>query len=200
MNSVWGKGDPETLRLLHKEKIRGVWLNLAAGDGRYNSLLLKKADIVVASDTDRTALRRLCRNTPPALKRKLRVAVFDMAKKFPFKAQYFDGVFCTGTLHLLPKAKLRHTIQEMTRVLKPRGKIIIDFAAGIKRTLPSGKQHIIRGEPRYSLSQARATLTKALSGYTLRMQHAAVPEETVKTSGRRYIFSCDFLLVVGKKR
>lgn len=40
--SIWGSGDPKTIKLLNKQKIKGVWLNLAAGDGRYNNILLKK--------------------------------------------------------------------------------------------------------------------------------------------------------------
>ena len=50
--SIWGTGDKDTLELLKKVEIRGKWLNLAAGDGRYNLNLLEKADFVVASDID----------------------------------------------------------------------------------------------------------------------------------------------------
>ncbi len=199
-SSIWGKEDPETLALLRKERIRGVWLNLAAGDGRYNTLLLKKADKVVASDIDEKALKKLYYSTPPIIRKKLSIVTFDLTKKFPFKARHFDGVFCTGTLHLLPQAKLRHTIQEMTRVLKPHGKLIIDFAADIKRTLPSGKQHIIGNEPQYTLRQARAILKKLLVNFNMKVYESAVPEETIITKGRSYVFSCDFLLVVGKKQ
>lgn len=34
-SSIWGTGDKATLALLRKIKLHGIWLNLAAGDGRY---------------------------------------------------------------------------------------------------------------------------------------------------------------------
>ena len=54
---IWGFGDKNTLGLLEKTEIRGKWLNLAAGDGRYNLKLLEKADYVVTSDIYKSALR-----------------------------------------------------------------------------------------------------------------------------------------------
>src|SRR3989344_7536359 len=81
--SIWGTGDKDTLELLKKIGIRGKWLNLAAGDGRYNLNLLEKADFVVASDIDESALNKLWQNTPDDFKTKLQTKVFDITKKFP---------------------------------------------------------------------------------------------------------------------
>ena len=50
--SIWGSGDEFTLGVLENTKINGNWLNLASGDGRYNSILLSKANFVTASDID----------------------------------------------------------------------------------------------------------------------------------------------------
>ena len=68
--SIWGTGDKDTLQLLKKIEIHGKWLNLAAGDGRYNLNLLKKADFVVTSDIDESALSKLWHNTPDKYKQK----------------------------------------------------------------------------------------------------------------------------------
>src|SRR3989344_1657398 len=76
--SIWGVGDKDTLELLKKIEIRGKWLNLAAGDGRYNLNLLEKADSVVASDIDESALDKLWQNTPEQFKSKLKTKVFDI--------------------------------------------------------------------------------------------------------------------------
>src|SRR3990167_2199248 len=134
--SIWGTGDKDSLELLKKIEIHGKWLNLAAGDGRYNLNLLEKADSVVASDIDESALDKLRQNTPDELRAKLQTEVFDVTKKFPFENDSFDGVFCTGTLHLFPTEILRQILSEIDRILKPSGRILIDFATDIKRILP----------------------------------------------------------------
>src|SRR3989338_9201956 len=71
--SICGTGDEDTMELLKKIQIRGEWLNLAAGDGRYNLNLLRKADFVVASDIDESALSKLWHNTPEQYKKKLKI-------------------------------------------------------------------------------------------------------------------------------
>ena len=130
--SIWGIGDKETLKLLYQEEIKGKWLNLAAGDGRYNLNLLKKADFVVASDIDESALSKLWHTTPESYRTKLEIKVFDITKSIPFDDASFDGIFCAGILHLFPRDIFRKIFYEMDRILKPNGKIIIDFATDIK--------------------------------------------------------------------
>lgn len=92
-NSIWGIGDKDTLQLLKKIQIHGKWLNLAAGDGRYNLSLLQKADLVVVSDIDESALSKLWYNTANEYRSKLKIKSFDITKKFPFENKSFDGVF-----------------------------------------------------------------------------------------------------------
>jgi ubiquinone/menaquinone biosynthesis C-methylase UbiE len=126
--SIWGPGDPLTLKLIAETEICGRWLNLAAGDGRYNLELLKKANEVVASDIDKSALSKLWHTTPKEYRKKLSIRVFDITERFPFDDASFNGVFCTGILHLFPKQVLKCIVGEITRVLKPGGMVIIDFA------------------------------------------------------------------------
>src|SRR3989344_6239278 len=160
--SIWGTGDKGTLELLKKTGIIGKWLNLAAGDGRYNLNLLEKADFVVASDIDESALNKLWQNTPDDFKTKLQTKVFDITKKFPFENNSFDGMFCTGTLHLFPKEILRQIFSEIDRILKPSGRILIDFATDIKRILPNGKLYIRKSEPQYKNEEDTKFLTELL--------------------------------------
>lgn len=197
--SIWGGGDKKTLEVIGKRDFNGRWLNLAAGDGRYNNFLLKRASEVVVTDLDPGALDKLKVNTPENLKNKLKTKVFNILDTFPFEDRCFDGVFSTGTLHLFPKEKLIEIFKEIDRVLKPRGDIFIDFATDIKRILPSGKLKIKVNETRYTISEAKELLKKLLPNYTLKMIKSEVPEEVVKIGKLQYIFSCRFLLVVGNK-
>ena len=198
--SIWGTGDKDTLELLKKIEINGKWLNLAAGDGRYNLNLLEKADFVVASDIDESALNKLEQNTPDKFKQKLQTKVFDITKKFPFENKSFDGVFCTGTLHLFPEEILRQIFSEIDKILKSNGRILIDFATDIKRILPNGKLYIRKSEPQYKIEEATKFLKGLLKNYEVQIVKSEVPEEEIKTRGFVYMFSCKFILLVADKK
>src|SRR3989344_7036865 len=124
--SIWGKGDKLTLRVLGKLQLKGYWLDLAAGDGRYVPELLSKVDKLVAADIDKDSLLKLLDNVSKEKRSKIEIKVFDIAKKLPFADKSFDGVFCTGTLHLFHKRVLDSIISEVDRILKPKGNVIID--------------------------------------------------------------------------
>lgn len=197
--SIWGTGDKDTLELLRKIKISGKWLNLAAGDGRYNLDLIKKADFVVTSDIDKSALSKLWHNTPPKYRTKLDSKAFDITKKFPFKNNSFDGVFCTGTLHLFPKKILRQIISEIDRILKLNGKVIIDFATDIKRTSLSGKSIIFGKEPLYTLKDAKSTLKNLFRNYWIQIYESEVVED-FETANLPYTLNCKFVILIADKK
>ncbi|MEK6900711.1 MAG: methyltransferase domain-containing protein [Nanoarchaeota archaeon] len=198
--SIWGTGDKDTLTFLEKIKINGKWLNLSAGDGRYNLNLLEKADSVVASDIDNSALDKLWQNTPDTFKPKLKTEVFDITQTFPFKDSSFDGVFCTGTLHLFPKEMLRHIFLEIDRILKPQGEIIMDFATDIKRLLPESQLYLKKSEPQYTLKEAEKFLKELLKEYKVQIVESKVPEEEIKIQNVVYKFSCKFILLNADKK
>ncbi len=197
--SIWGAGDKGTLELLKKTEIHGQWLNLAAGDGRYNLDLLKKADFVVASDIDASALSKLWHNTPEKYRSRLGTKVFDITKKFPFEDNSFDGVFCTGTLHLFPKEILEEIILKINRVLKPRGRVIIDFATDIRRISPEGKLIFFGDEPRYTLGEAKRTFKNLFRNYKIKIYELEVLEEDFTQASPPYKLSCKFLILVADK-
>ena len=196
--SIWGEEDKATLRVLNKTKIKGKWLNLAAGDGRYNSILLKKANFVVASDKNKNDLKILLANTPRKYKSKLEIKVFDLTKKFPYKDNSFDGVFCTGTLHLFPRKILVKILKEIDRVLKSKGKIIIDFATDINRITSTGKFVKMGNEPLYTLKVAKQILDKSFKNYNLKIIQSEVRPQIIKAR-IPYKFSCKFLILSADK-
>lgn len=196
--SIWGTGDKDTLGLLRKIEIHGKWLNLAAGDGRYNLDLLKKADYIVASDIDKSALSKLWHNTPKNYREKLDTKALDITKKFPFEDGLFDGIFCTGTLHLFPKKILRKIIFEINRVLKPNGQVIIDFATDIKRVSPSGKLIIFGKEPLYRLQDAKKTLKDLFKNYKMQMSESEVVED-FEAANPPYTLNCKFIILIADK-
>ncbi len=198
-SSIWGNGDEETLKLLEKEQIKGKWLNLAAGDGRYNLNLLSKADFVVASDIDESALSKLYHTTPERLRSRLETKAFDITKPFPFENDSFDGIFCAGTLHLFPKNVFRRISCEMDRILAPGGKVIIDFATNIKRISPEGRLIVFGDEPQYTLGEAKELLKDLFRKYKVKTRELRVFEEEFSAANPPYEFSCRGVLLVAVK-
>lgn len=199
--SIWGTGDKDTFELLDKIEIRGKWLNLAAGDGRYNLKLLEKADYVVASDINGCALAKLSRTTPERYKSKLQTKAFDLTRRFPFEDGAFDGVFCSGTLHFFSKEVLKRVFTEINRVLKPRGKIMIDFATDVRRILPDGSALVKMGEPGYKQEEAAKFLEESFRDYKIETRRSKVDEDNVKIDENlAYKFSCNYILLIGEKK
>ncbi|MDD5096766.1 MAG: class I SAM-dependent methyltransferase [Candidatus ainarchaeum sp.] len=198
--SIWGTGDKDTLELLDKIEIRGKWLNLAAGDGRYNLKLLEKADSVVASDINEGALAKLSRTTPEQYKAKLHTKAFDLTKRFPFEDGAFDGVFCAGTLHFFSKEILEGIFAEIGRVLKPRGKVMIDFATDVRRIFPDGSIWVKKGEPGYKQEEAAKFLEESFRNYKIEARRSKVDGDDVTINSHTYTFSCNYILIVGEKK
>jgi len=191
---IWGTGDELTLKVLSKLKLKGKWLNLAAGDGRYVPELLSKVSSIVATDINRKYLNKL------RGKKRVQTKVADLTKKFPFKNDFFDGVFCTGTLHLFDKKVLESVFSEMDRVLKPKGKLIIDFATDIKRSLPSGKLKRYKDEPKYKLKPAKQMLKTLLKGYSVKLYESEWVDDLTQQPMFGYISNGYFILVVADKK
>lgn len=199
-NSIWGSEDVATVQALKTQPIKGKWLNLCAGDGRFNSRLLEKAEDVVAFDCDEEALAVLLKNTPTNLHSKLIIQKGNLDSILPFESESFDGIFCTGTLHLFPELLLRHSVSEINRLLKSGGIIILDFATDIKREQADGKLYIVPNEPHHALAEGIELLKNYFSHYEIDMIISEVPaEKIVGYSKTNYIFSSNFILLIGKK-
>jgi SAM-dependent methyltransferase len=199
-NSVWGTEDKATADLLEKTHVAGKWLNLCAGDGRFNNQLLEKADELIAVDIDENALQKIVRITPETLRKKLIVQTANVVKPFPFVNDEFDGIFCVGTLHLFPKLIFKCILDEMGRVLKSGGRIIIDFATDIKRIYPDGSLWIVETEPNYTLEEALIFLKEMFKDYEVSITTDKVEPEKVSLNDKEYVFTSKFILLDAIKK
>ncbi|EKD44636.1 MAG: hypothetical protein ACD_71C00062G0002 [uncultured bacterium (gcode 4)] len=198
--SVWGIEDKAIANLLEKTEIVGKWLNLCAGDGRFNNLILKKADGAVAVDIDENALQKLVRITPDILRKKLTTKTVNVVKLFPFEDDLFDGIFCVGTLHLFSESVFKSILLEMERVLKSGGRIIIDFATDIKRTYPNGNLWIIENEQNYSMEEALPFLKEIFKEYKVNIIADKVVPHKTRLKDREYVFTSNFVLIDAIKK
>lgn len=193
--SIWGEGEQITLDLIKSIPPGGKWLNLAAGDGRYIPELLEKVDQLVASDIDYSMLTTIEQNLFSPRKSKLDIQVMDMTQKFPFQENEFDGVFCTGTLHLFEKKELENIFKEIDRILKQGGTLIFDFACEYQRLSSNGQMMKLNSDQNYSLKEARSLLQNLLKNYQVSFQDSEWEDDLTKNPGFGYKTIGKFLLI-----
>ena len=197
--SKWGYEEPETIKVINDMNLTGSVLNLAAGDGRFNNALLAIADKVIAADNDQKELDELIKKCPENLTNKLETKIIDITKQFPFENSSFDGIFCTGTLHLFELKDLRKIILEIKRSLKPNGKFIIDFATDIQKVKNNGE--IIPYKTKiYETKQAIKLMEDLFKDFNYKIEICTLPEEQLFMDNIPYTFKCNFLLVYGNKK
>lgn len=193
--SVWGAEDREVLDLLSSVKVEGRWLNLAAGDGRYNEYLLRQCDQVTACDIDKRALIRLEKRTPEEILGKLKTDVLDITGRFPYEDDCYSGLLCTGTLATFDRDKVQHLADEMCRVVKPGGIVLFDFETDVTRELRTGGEYKIPGIAEYTLDQAMNFVQELFKGRDFSVSVSTVNGAEVNLGGLTYTLNCKYLLV-----
>jgi len=195
-SSIWGKEDQETKDILEKViKPTSVWLNLGAGDGRYNTFILSKSQSVTAQDIDLGALSKLWHNTPIKLREKLTVTQSNIVHPLPFPNNSFDGVFCAGLLHLFPKQILQNILSEINRVLKIQGSLVINLAADIERKGIDGNLVTYGKEPLYSVKDTKQLYQELLPNYSVSFHTGKTIIEDVPDANPPHQFKCELVIV-----
>ncbi len=198
--SKWGIEEKETIEAINNIGFSGNILNIAAGDGRFNNRLLELSDSVTAIDIDNSELKNLEENCPKYLLDKLYTKAVDITQKLPFQDETFDGVFCTGTLHLFDRDTIIKILQEIKRVLKTKGRIVLDFATDIKRLDKYQNQVVFEGEGNYTTDEAVSLFENQLKEFSLNIGVAAFMEENLEDDAGYNYISGNFLVISGKAR
>ncbi len=196
--SVYGKGEKITLHALKTTPIHGKWLNLGGGDGRYLSKLLTRVTKIISTDNSTAKINALSKRIPKKYNEKIDFVVHDFTKRFPFQSETFDGVIFTGVMHLYPPAKMKKTLGEVNRVLKRKGRLIIDCATESQRISLEGK--IVKFYEEYPWTNSEVTLLmkKAFSEYRLRFETSSYID---LPAGKKhpYFSKGSFVLAIGQK-
>lgn len=199
-NSIWGEEDAPTIDMLNRVVHRSSkWVNLASGDGRYNTLIASVADIVVDVDIDEGALEKLVNNSSEEIKSKLVLKSFNIVESFPLESNSYDGVFSSGTLYLFPEDVLEKIGKEISRILKVGGYIALEWAINIKRISPSGESVIFGSEPLYDRESAIAVIKRVFPNFEIRFLEGEKIYSNESEANPPYEFWGETLLIEGKK-
>lgn len=198
-SSIWGTDHPLAVEAIRNIPKKGVWMDLASGDGRYTVSLLQRRVRVVATDIDKGALSKLYHRMPASQRSKLRIRAMDISKRFPFKDASFDGVFCSGILHLFLRSSIKAITEEIRRVLKPGGRILIIFPADIKRRYLNERPLIFGDETLYTRAEAERLLRDCFQGFDLDIRTSPRSKQTYLDTSPQYTFSSVTVRVLGKK-
>ncbi|HIK28409.1 MAG: class I SAM-dependent methyltransferase [Oscillatoriaceae bacterium SKW80] len=90
-------------------------LDLCCGSGQTTQVLVKYSKHVTGLDASPLSLKRARQNVPQA------EYVEAFAEMMPFPDQYFDLVHSSAAMHEMEPEQLRQILQEVYRVLKPKG-------------------------------------------------------------------------------
>lgn len=131
-------------------------LDVAAGTGRIAAYLASRQLDVTAVDLTHNMLRQ-AQNRADAEVLSNICFVEANGRVLPFPDNSFDAVMSIRFLHLFPAAMHRPFVQEMWRVLRPGGTLLVQFdsalAGGIVPLLQEPYRRLVRGhKPRYYLS------------------------------------------------
>lgn len=198
--SKWGIEEIETLNAIKEIGFYGNILNIAAGDGRFNNKILELSNTVLAIDIDENELKILEKNCPRELKNKLHTKKVDITDIFPFKDKMFDGIFCTGTLHLFEQEIVIKILKEIKRILKNNGKIILDFATDIERLDKNGKKIIFDKEGSYNSEEAIDLFKKELIDFSVNIEVSTFSEENLDDDAGYKFIKGNFLVISGTKK
>jgi len=110
-------------RIFKERKVKKI-LDLGCGTGRHTVYLAKCGFDIYGMDISEEGVR-IAREWLKKEGLKANFKIGSIYKKLPYKDNFFDAVISTNTIHHQGIEKVRGTIQEVERILKPKGLIFI---------------------------------------------------------------------------
>lgn len=197
--SLWGSGEKETLSVIASEIQGGEWADLASGDGRYAVNITNNVKKLYAIDIDKNALRKLQSRIQTNEVNKVELIQMNLVN-LGFRNFSFDGIICTGILHLFPKEVLIRLFPQIISILKPEGKLIIDFGTDIQEFNHKGELLPSSYKYSYSTNEAIDFLSTALNSLNPQISVSSFEDDLSKIEGYGYKNRGKFILLYGSKK
>jgi ubiquinone/menaquinone biosynthesis C-methylase UbiE len=118
-------------------------LDVGAGAGRVAAFLAAQGLRVTALDLTYNMLRVAQQKVEGEAKDYLS-CVQGTARQLPFASDSFDGLVSVRMLHLLPEKYYRGIIQEMWRVIRPGGVLLVQFDSALAAGIPPALRELYR--------------------------------------------------------
>jgi SAM-dependent methyltransferase len=119
-------------RFLQRELrgVRGPVLELGPGPGRFTPIILRSSrGPVHLADLSRPMIRSAHRRALKVSPRKYRGSVQAAGEHLPFRDHTFGAVVCVGNLVGFTGKHAEQLLGELSRVMRPGGRLIVDFAS-----------------------------------------------------------------------
>lgn len=114
---------PRIARIFEKHGVDKV-LDLGCGSGRHSVYLAKQGFNVYGIDIAEQGIK-IAKQWLKKERLQANLKVGSIYKKLPYKDNFFDAIISTHTIHHARIRNIRKAIQEIERVLKPKGLIFI---------------------------------------------------------------------------
>ncbi|MFH1456116.1 MAG: class I SAM-dependent methyltransferase [archaeon] len=138
---IFSNPQPKIIKVSKLFKKKGYIriLDLGCGTGRHSLYLAQQGFLVYATDISKTGIEILKKNAKTKNLKNIQYKIHDMTQ-IPYKNEFFDAIICVFAIGhgLLSDAK--KTIDEMFRVLKPKGMIILEFMSVNDKTYGKGRE------------------------------------------------------------
>ncbi|HEY31915.1 MAG TPA: class I SAM-dependent methyltransferase [Dehalococcoidia bacterium] len=182
-------------RLFKKRGYEKV-LDLGCGTGKHSIFLGQEGFSVYATDMSQTGIDIAKRKAASLGISSIQFKQHDMIS-IPFAGKSFDAVICIWTIYHGTLGRIRETVNEIHRVLKPGGMVLTDFLSVDDCTYRVGKEienNTFLGEKKteedvphhYSTREELKQLFSAFKQLSVRASSDSYTDETGKQYDRRY--------------
>ncbi len=114
---------PKIVKIFKKHGVKKI-LDLGCGSGRHTVYLAKRGFQVYGVDISKEGIK-ITKEWIKKEKLRANLKIGSIYRKLPYQDNFFDAIISTNTIHHAKIETIRKAIQEIERVLKPKGLIFI---------------------------------------------------------------------------
>lgn len=138
---LFSEVEPKIKKLagIFKKKGYSKVLDLGCGTGRHSLFLANNGFFVYAIDISKTGIEILKRNAKKQGLKNISYKLHNITK-IPYPNNFFDALICVFAMGHGTLSDAKKTINEIYRVLKPKGMVVTEFMSIKDKTYGKGKK------------------------------------------------------------
>ncbi len=152
-------------------KSKPLILDVGCGDGRHCIIIEKNGGKAIGIDLSQAMLEEAKTLYPEGDFREM-----DM-RNLSFDNDFFDGIWASGSIYHVPKAKIDEVIEEFREVLKMNGILAVNFKIGRGEGMEAEPKSY-SGSPRYFAYYTEKEMRNMISSFGFEeLESSSYPEE-----------------------